>query len=64
MQSPEFKLQFFQEKVKFEKDESAGPVEVTHICNPNYLGGKGQEVGGLRPTQAKSLKDPISTNKS
>jgi hypothetical protein len=28
--------------------------EVAHACNPNYLGGRDWEDGGLRPAWAKS----------
>jgi hypothetical protein len=31
-------------------------------CNPSYLGGWNQEDCSLRPAQAKSFQDPISTN--
>jgi hypothetical protein len=33
---------------------------VTHACNPGYSGGRDQEDGGLKPTQANSSQDPIS----
>jgi hypothetical protein len=37
---------------------------VVHACNPSYSGGRDQDNCGLRPAQAKSLRDtPISTNK-
>jgi hypothetical protein len=32
-------------------------------CNPGYLGGRDLENCGLRPAQAKSSQNPISTNK-
>jgi hypothetical protein len=39
-------------------------VQVAHVCNPSYSGGRDQEVGGLRPAWANSLQDPISKNPS
>jgi hypothetical protein len=47
----------------FKKWESK-PGAVAPACNPSYSGGKDLEDGGLRPAQAKSSWDPISTNKS
>jgi hypothetical protein len=38
------------------------PVQVAHICNPSYLGGRDQEDHSLRSALAKSSQDPISTN--
>jgi hypothetical protein len=35
-------------------------VQVPHTCNPNYLGGWGQENHGSRSTQENSLWDAIS----
>jgi hypothetical protein len=32
-------------------------------CNPGYLGGRDQEDGNSRPSQAKSYRDSISINK-
>jgi hypothetical protein len=34
-------------------------VLVAHACNPNYSGGRDQEVLGLKPAQANSFRDPI-----
>jgi hypothetical protein len=35
---------------------------MAHTCNPSYLGVRDQEDCGSRPSQAKSMRDPISTN--
>jgi hypothetical protein len=35
-----------------------------HTCNPSYSEGRDQEDHGLKPTLAKSLRDPISKNPS
>jgi hypothetical protein len=35
-------------------------MPVAHTYNPRYWGGRDQEDGGLKPTQANSLRDPIS----
>jgi hypothetical protein len=39
------------------------PGTVAHACNLSCLEGGDQESYGLRPAQAKSSQDPISTNK-
>jgi hypothetical protein len=36
--------------------------KVAHACNPSYSGGRDWEDGHSRPAQAKSSRDPISTN--
>jgi hypothetical protein len=33
---------------------------VAHACNPSYSGGRDQEDHSLKPSQANSLRDPIS----
>jgi hypothetical protein len=33
---------------------------VAHACNPSYLGGRDQEVCGLKPAQANTSGHPIS----
>jgi hypothetical protein len=40
------------------------PGAVGHAYNPSYQGGRNQEDLNLRPAQAKSLQDAISTNKN
>jgi hypothetical protein len=37
--------------------------KMVKTSNPSYLGSGDQEDQGLRPVQAKSYEDPISTNK-
>jgi hypothetical protein len=37
-----------------------GRVPVAHACNPSYSGGRDQEDGGSKPSEASSLQDPIS----
>jgi hypothetical protein len=36
---------------------------VAYFCNPCYLGGRNWDDCGLRPIQAESYQDLISTNK-
>jgi hypothetical protein len=45
------------------KSSTRGRAPVVHACNPSYPGGRDQEVGGLKPDWAKSLRDPISKKK-
>jgi hypothetical protein len=42
------------------QDWQLGWVPIAHTCNPSYSGGREQEDHGLKPTQAKSLRDPVS----
>jgi hypothetical protein len=35
-------------------------VPVAHACNPNHLGGRGQEAHSSKPAWANSSKDPLS----
>jgi hypothetical protein len=37
---------------------------VAHICNLTYSGGRAKKDWGLRPAQAKSSRDPVSTDKT
>jgi hypothetical protein len=39
--------------------EGKSRVQVAHACNPSYSGGRDQEDGGSKPTQANSSRDPI-----
>jgi hypothetical protein len=39
--------------------EQVSWVPVTHTCNPSYLGGRDQEDGSSKPTEANSWGDPI-----
>jgi hypothetical protein len=48
----------------FDINKKSRPGMVAHICNSTYLGDRDHENCGLRPAQAKSLHDPLSTNKS
>jgi hypothetical protein len=34
----------------------------THVCNPNYSGGRDQEDSSSKPARANSSRDPISKN--
>jgi hypothetical protein len=36
---------------------------MAHTYNPSYLGGKEWKDWSLKPAQAKSSQDPISTNR-
>jgi hypothetical protein len=39
------------------------PGTMAHICNPSYTRGRDGEEYGLRQLEAKSWRDPTSTNK-
>jgi hypothetical protein len=41
----------------------AHTMELQIACNSSYLGGGDQEDCSLRPAQARSMSDNISTNK-
>jgi hypothetical protein len=34
-------------------------VQVAHTCNPSYSGGRDQEDGSSKPSQANGSQDPI-----
>jgi hypothetical protein len=40
----------------------SSPDVAAHTYNPSYLGGRDQEDQGLKPAQAKSSMEPISSN--
>jgi hypothetical protein len=65
-----FKPQLFPEKEEFipisiwfrKYSKLPNQILKAHTCNPSYLGVFDQEKQSSRPAQAKSLRNPISTN--